>query len=90
MEQLGSDKLTFVREKIDDLVQKEVQLKLNNIAAATGGQIKNPHLVEREVQIKSKYSDGLTGVGDENRKLTAQIEHLNNEKQAFVMISNDI
>ena len=33
MEQLGNDKITFVREKIDDLVHKEVQLKLNNIAA---------------------------------------------------------
>ena len=36
---------TFVREKIDDLVHKEVQLKLNNIAASTG----NPHLMEREL-----------------------------------------
>ena len=32
MEQVGNDKITFVREKIDDLVNKEVQLKLNNIA----------------------------------------------------------
>jgi hypothetical protein len=37
--------VAFVREKIDDLVHKEVQLKLNNIAASTG----NPHLMEREL-----------------------------------------
>ena len=33
LEQVGSDKITFVREKIDSLVNKEVQLKLNNLAA---------------------------------------------------------
>ena len=33
LEQVGNDKITFVREKIDELVHKEVQLKLNNIAA---------------------------------------------------------
>lgn len=34
LEQLNQDKITFVREKIDELVNKEVQLKLNNIAAS--------------------------------------------------------
>jgi hypothetical protein len=34
LEQVGGDKIAFVREKIDDLVHKEVQLKLNNIAAS--------------------------------------------------------
>ncbi len=32
LEQLGNDKISFVREKIDELVHKEVQLKLNNMA----------------------------------------------------------
>ena len=36
LEQLSNDKVTFVREKIDDLVHKEVQLKLNNIKAQGG------------------------------------------------------
>jgi len=36
LEQVGNDKVTFVREKIDELVHKEVQLKLNNIAANEG------------------------------------------------------
>lgn len=44
----SADKVSFVRDKIDDLVHKEVQLKLNNIAAATG----NPHLMERELYLK--------------------------------------
>lgn len=31
LQQVGSDKITFAREKIDELVHKEVQLKLNNM-----------------------------------------------------------
>jgi uncharacterized protein Veg len=42
---MGSDKIQFVRDKIDDLVGKEVQLKLNNIAAASG----NPMIMEQEL-----------------------------------------
>ena len=36
MEQVENDKISFVREKIDELVHKEVQLKLNNIASSEG------------------------------------------------------
>lgn len=42
LDSVGSDKIQFVRERIDDLVGKEVQLKLNNIAAASN----NPMLME--------------------------------------------
>ena len=31
LQQVENDKVTFVREKIDELVHKEVQLKLNTI-----------------------------------------------------------
>jgi hypothetical protein len=59
----GGDKVAFVREKIDDLVHKEVQLKLNNIAASTG----NPHLMERELYQK----------GEELNNIKGQLDHVN-------------
>lgn len=76
IESAGGDKVAFVREKIDDLVHKEVQLKLNNIAASTG----NPHLMERELYQK----------GEELNSIKGQLEHVNQEKQAFYLISSDI
>jgi hypothetical protein len=36
MQQMEGDKISFARGKIDELVHKEVQLKLNNIAASQG------------------------------------------------------
>ena len=40
LEQVGNDKITFAREKIDELVHKEVQLKLNLIAQNSNSQDK--------------------------------------------------
>ena len=66
---MGQDKITFVREKIDDLVHKEVQLKLNNIAAS---------------------SDMSSPKSEEVLLLKSQVEHAVQEKQAYILISNDI
>lgn len=82
LEQVGSDKITFVREKIDSLVNKEVQLKLNNIAAS-------------EQQTNSQKSKKINNalkycIGEEVQALKGQLDHTFQEKQAYILISNDI
>lgn len=63
LEQVDSDKVQFAREKIDQLVHKEVQLKLNAMAQS------------EEAEVGS---------------LRGQVEQARQEKQAYLLISNDI
>ena len=63
---IESDKVNFVREKIDDLVHKEVKMKLG------------------------QYEEEWQGAQEEISSLTQELDHSSQEKQAFLMISNDL
>ncbi len=53
LEQIGNDKMIFAREKIDELVNKEVQMKMQSIG---GGQM-HEELQQRQEELNMQFEN---------------------------------